>query len=141
MFWNPLIISFPIGTETLWLAPKMMEKIGFKEYWGHCHYFIMQVESFIFIFSVFFCDNHKVSVLIGKLMIRGSKTPLTFKYYSKLKVLWPSKTKPIILCDTLWKKVVIDMISVCKLKSFISIFSAPFGPNRKISVPIIMRIS
>ena len=33
------------------------------------------------------------------------------------------------------------MISVCKLQSFISIFSAPFGPNRKISVPIIMRIS
>ena len=48
-----------------------------------------------------------------------------------LKVLWPSRTK----------KLVLFMISEYKLKSFIFIFSAPFGQNWKISVPIRKRIS
>ena len=34
VFWNALIISFPMSTETLWLSPKMTEKIGFRECWG-----------------------------------------------------------------------------------------------------------
>ena len=77
VFWNPLIISFPMSTETFWLSPKMTEKIGFKECWGPKslsgwpEFFKAGWATLHSIFSSIFGDNHKVSVLIGKLMMRG----------------------------------------------------------------------
>ena len=66
-----------MGTETLWLSPKITEKNGFKvanpalqdslqpeNDFGPQH-------SLNPIFSIIFGANHKVSVPIGKLMMRG----------------------------------------------------------------------
>ena len=66
-----------MGTETLWLAPNMMEKIGFKEYWaqkslsGQRESLKAGQATLNLFFSDIFGDNKKVSVLIGKLMMRG----------------------------------------------------------------------
>ena len=46
----------------------------------------------------------KVSVPIGKLMMRGFQNTPTFEYYSKVKVLWPYKRKPNFLWDDLYIK-------------------------------------
>ena len=55
----------------------MTEKIGFKDRWGpkflsgRPEFFKAGYATLNHIFSLIFGDNHKVSVLIGKLMMRG----------------------------------------------------------------------
>ena len=72
---------------------------------------------------------------------RIQKHPLLLNITQNWRCYGPAK-QSLLFCVTLCtQKVLLDMISACKLKSFISIFSAPLGPNRKIQVPIIMRIS
>ena len=44
--------------------------------------------------SVIFDENYQVSGPIGKLITEDSKTPPILNFYSKVKVLEPSKTKP-----------------------------------------------
>ena len=66
-----------MSTETLWLSPKIKEKIGFKVAYpalknsGRPDNDFGPQHSLNPIFSVIFGDNQKVSVLIGKLMMRG----------------------------------------------------------------------
>ena len=77
MFWNPLVISFPMGTGSLWFQPKMTEQFGFEVAYPVFKDSLQPdndlgpLYSLDPIFSTIFGANHKVSVPIGKLMMRG----------------------------------------------------------------------
>ena len=65
MFWNPLVISFPMGS--LWFQPKMTEQFGFemaypvlKDSLKPDNYFVPQPFKNL-IFFVIFDDNYKVA--------------------------------------------------------------------------------
>ena len=77
VFWNSFVISFPMGTESLSLSPKMTKKIGievaysaFKDSFRSDINFGLQ-SSLNPMISAQHGQNCKISVPIGKPMTRG----------------------------------------------------------------------